>query len=185
MKIQLQIKDESVIIGELLNKGEKAMEKIVDIFGHFTNFDEMYEPENSWYGPVLVGKDHHFEGVVRDYNEKDYYYVFGTMSKEKLDVYKCAKEDHQVPHRYEATRVEGKYFGTYYGTNGFVEIPVGECNLSLMPAEQTREESSMEVEHIKKRIEMIKKELGENSVSLLNYLEQAAKAQTTTGKVEK
>ena len=158
------------------------MKKIVDLYGHYTNFDEMYEPENSWYGQVLVGADHQFEGFVRDYVTADCFYVCGTMSKENLDVYQCTSKEGGVPHRYVAARDKDRYYGTYYGTNGYAEIPVGECKMSIMPAEMTREETDYERELIQERIKYLKSELGESSISLLASFEQSKANQPTAGK---
>lgn len=142
------------------------MEKIVDIFGNYTDFDEMYQTENSWFGRVVMGDDSEFEGIVEDYNQTDSYFVFGQVTEEGLSVTKCAKQDKDVPYVYEGEYEDGRFYGMVQARNLYVKIPMGECKMSLMPADVTREESDQEMKELKIKIARMKHDLGEIGNSL-------------------
>ena len=144
------------------------MEKIVDIFGHNKEFCEEYRKDNSWFGRILLGEDGCFEGVVEDYHQTDYYLVFGYATRESLIVTKCSKKDKDVPYKYEGFRENRKFEGSFAAKNPYVEIPLGECSISLLPAEATREESDSETQELKIRIAKLKHNLGE----IGNYLHE-------------
>ena len=137
------------------------MEKIIDLFGYNANEYDMYDAENSWYGTVLVGEDNWFEGVVREYCDEDYSLVFGHMTEETLDVIKVAPEDQHVAKRYEGLKDGKKFYGMYMAKALWTEIPIGECKMSLLPAETTREETDMERAYVHKKINIMADRLGE------------------------
>ena len=141
-------------------------ERIVDIFGHYTEFDEMYQADNSWFGSVIMGEDNEFEGIVEDYNQTDSYLVFGKVTDTGLSLTKCSKKDKDIPYVYDGDYEDGRFYGMVQAKNLYVEIPMGECKMSLLPADVTREPREEEKRDLKVKIARYKHDLGEIGNSL-------------------
>lgn len=142
------------------------MEKIIDVFGYSAEFDDVYRTDDSWFGRVLVGEDNQFEGVVEDFYQTDYYFVFGEMKDKSIRLIKLSRNDRDVPYLFEATKENRKFYGDYSAKNLYVEIPLGECQVSLLPADATREESDYEKDGIRLKMEDLKQQLGEIGQSI-------------------
>ncbi len=148
------------------------MEKIVDIFGYSALYGDMYSPDDSWFGRILLGEDNKFEGVVEDFYQTSFFLVFGHMTEDSIDLIKCSRMDTNMPYLFSVTKEEFKYYGDYYAKNLFAKVPLGECKLSILPAEVTREESDYEKNGLKNGIELLKKDLGKKGKELLVEFEK-------------
>ena len=162
------------------------MERIVDIYGNCANFDEMYQPEDSWYGQILVDKNQIFEGVIEDYNQRNMFYVCGKITPEELSVYRLAREGVQLPHHFvgEKDKKDGRFYGIDAVTNLFMDIPVGEVKMSLRPADKTRSETDMERDYIRQRMELVQATLDDESLGIL-YQFRNDRKQINAAKAEK
>ena len=137
------------------------MERIIDIYGHSAEYDEMYQLENSWFGRVIIGEDQKFEGIVEDFYQTAKYFVFGQVTEQELFVTKCTKQDTDLPCYFSGKQDDGKFYGDYSVKNQYVEIPLGECKMSLLSADKTRDESDTEMRELKVAIAEYKHHLGE------------------------
>ena len=136
------------------------MKKIMDVYGYYANAEDMFEKEDSFYGSVLVDQDNTFEGVVQEYCGEEYSLVFGKVSKDKIDFVKVQRNDARVAHRLEAERENDKYYGYYSAKSIYIEIPIGECKVSTLPADKTREETEFERNLLQARIQVMSSDLG-------------------------
>ncbi len=158
------------------NKGVNTMERIIDVYGKTAPGNEgEFEEATKWCGRILLGKDHTFEGVAADTDKRTFFYLCGSMEKDTISLFKAAEKDQHIPYHFNATKDGFKFSGLYAATNIYSEEIIGECRLSLIPAEQTREESDHEREMIKERIEIVKHRLGDNGQAIAHFFEQDRK----------
>ena len=156
------------------------MERIIDIYGSSADYDDIYRPDNSWFGTVLVDDNNYLKGVVEDYYEQIYHLVFGKISESDISLIKCSNEDATTPQSFTANRDDRKYYGDYFAKTRNAEVALGECQISYIPAEVTREETEEEKAYIRERISIVTQRLGNNGKELLEdhekvRLEQAEK----------
>lgn len=141
------------------------MERIIDIYGHFANFDEMYDIDNSWFGRLLTKDYINFEGIVTDYYEREVYFVFGKLEDESINIIRCSETD--LPKKYNARRIEkGKFEGECSAASIGAEVPLGDCKITIIPAEMTREDSKEERVRLKNRIKNVKDDITEEGREL-------------------
>lgn len=145
------------------------MERILDIHGYKTNLgEENYSKEDSWFGRILVGDDQQFEGIVQDWFQENYFFVFGQLTQDSLNLTKCSLEDKETPCVFDAYKEEGKIEGSVFSKGAEEEKPLGTCRMTIIPAGATRDETDYERTILHNKIALIKLELGEMG----NALEQ-------------
>ena len=137
------------------------MEEILDIYVYYTNFDEMYDLDNSFYGRVLK-KENQIEGLIKEYGGHQCFFVYGSLDNENISMIQCPKNE-RLCHRYDAKKDGSKFYGTFSATDGVLDIPVGECQVAMIPAEKTRETTTFEINGLKRRIELFQESLPEKS----------------------
>lgn len=135
------------------------MKKIIDIYGHFARFNEMYDIDDSWFGRILVDKNNLFEGIVIDYNGDNKYFVYGYMFDNSLRVYLCPEDSNMLQKEYDLLKEDEKYEGLCSVVNSTTSIPLGESRISLLPADKTREESKEEEQSLKYAIRNVRKNI--------------------------
>ena len=143
------------------------MEKIIDIYGQNKKYGEDYIRDNSWYGRILMGEDQQFEGVVEDYFGENYFLIFGQLTEDSMELTRCALEDKELPSIYEGLKIKNKIKGAFRNTDSYVKYaPLGVCQISLIPADATREETDAERENIRKKVAQMKSRLGQMGTNL-------------------
>lgn len=135
------------------------MKKIFDIYGHFARFDEMYDLDDSWFGRILVGKNNLFEGIATEYNGNKKFFLYGYMFDNSLRVYLCPTEESMLQKEFDLLKESDKYEGICSVINSTTSIPIGECRVSLLPADKTREESLDEESSLKNLIKSFRKDI--------------------------
>ena len=161
------------------------MERIIDIYGYKTYFDQPYELEDTWFGRVVLKENQTFEGIVEDYYQTSKSMVFGTIGESSIELTQCTKGDDEVPYFYDAKEEDGRFYGDYFAKNPYVVIPLGECKLSVFPSEKTREYSETELKELKKEIIRFKHNLGEVGETLYQRFELARVEEKPKEKVNK
>lgn len=151
------------------------MKKLVDIYGHYARFNEMYDIDDSWFGRVLIDDNNLFEGIVSDYDQTSSYLVFGYMLDNSLRVIRCPRNNSELIREYDTLKEEEKYEGICSVINPTTSIPVGECMISLLPAEKTREITDYEIERLNNRIKDIKAEISPDSQEIYKSFKQETK----------
>ena len=155
------------------------MKKILDIGGMYTNSFGEYEEGNYLLGRILLDDDNRFEGVVESNCSNSSYLVFGHLNKDQLDFIVGNDEIKEVPKRLKTQKNNNVFDGTLYAKDIFNEIPMGECRVSIRPAEQTREVTDYELSIIKRQIELQKINLGFRTKEL--YADFIEKEKKETG----
>lgn len=148
------------------------MKRIIDIYGYFARFDEMYDIDDSWFGRILVNDNNLFEGIVSDYDQTSISYVFGYMYDNSLRVIKCPGHPSELVREYDTLKEENKYEGICSVINSKTSIPIGECKLKLFPAEKTREPSEFEEESLKARIASAKESISEEGMEIFKTFQK-------------
>ena len=154
------------------------MKKILDIGGIYTNAFGEYEEENCLFGRVLIDDDNRFEGVVESNFSNSSYLVFGHLNKEQLDFIVGNDESEDVPKRFITKKNDNVFDGTIYAKDMFNEIPMGECRMSIRPAEQTREVTDYEFSIVNRQIELQKITLGYRMKELYANFKETEKKKT-------
>ena len=154
------------------------MERIVDIFGYSALYGDMYSSDTSWFGRVLLGEDNKFEGVVEDYDRTTHFLVFGEMTDKDINLIKCSKKDFNMPYLFSVSKDKVGFYGDYFVKDLYNKIPLGECKLSVLPSEVTREETDFEKREIRRGIDILKNDLGERGKDLLNDFDKNRKPNT-------
>lgn len=142
------------------------MKKIIDIGGIYTNSFGDYEDENYLFGRILLDEKNNFEGIVENHFSNYRYLVFGSLKKDGLDFIIGNDETEEVPKRFITHKQDDCFGGSIYAKDRYNEIPLGECRISIRPAEQTREVTDYELFIINNQIEFQKISLGERSREL-------------------
>lgn len=147
------------------------MERLEDIFGYFAFYDDYYHKEDQWFGRVIVDEENNFEGIATDFNENEKYYVFGSYLNDKISLYRFTLDDTtRFAHKYTCGKAGKKYYGTTFVTDSFIEIPIGDCKITLMNADKTREVSEVEIDKVKEHIEEYKNSLNNKQIALYESL---------------
>lgn len=127
------------------------MKEIIDIYLYRTDMDGIYDLEDSFFGRILK-KDDKFEGIIREYDRELCYLVYGNIEGNSITFMKSSN-GLIVDHRIVAKKENTGYYGIYSAAEGEIEIPITECKVSLLPAEQTREITTFEMKRLKQLIE--------------------------------
>lgn len=142
------------------------MDSLIDVRGYYTNYDDSYEIENSWYGKVLLNSDNTFEGVVTDYSETSDYFVFGTITSEQITLIKCMKNDEEVPKQYLVYKDKSCFEGEVSAKDLYVEVPMGECRILINPADSIRDIGEYELLFLRNKIAHVKESFGDRTKEL-------------------
>lgn len=137
------------------------MKKIMDIYGHSTTFSKKNPEKNNWYGRILVNEDHSFEGIVEGPTKEEYSLLLGQVTNLSIAFSRCIGNQIEEAYRYDGLKEGRKYIGTFETQDIYDEIPIGTCEITLLPAEITREESNFEKAAIENRISYMKRTLGD------------------------
>ena len=140
--------------------------ELIDIYGRSAQENATYDLENCWFGRILSDEKGKFEGVVEDYFEENKYFIFGDMTPASIVVTRCAVEDKEMSKKFDGLKEREKYYGTVSAVYEEQEEVLGECRISLQPAELTREITNFELTRLKRQMEEMKKQLGPNSRNL-------------------
>lgn len=142
------------------------MEKIIDIYAHFRNDDEMYNRSNGWFGRIIVDENKLVEGIVSSYDEDNRSFVFGTLDEDFLNLTQCSRNEGTLPNEIIAELDKSIFKGIISEVSYDEESPSKECRVILIPADKTREESEFELVRLKAKIEDIKREIPASSRGL-------------------
>ena len=145
------------------------MKRIMDIYGHFANYDQAYDLENCWYGRVIVKEDNTFLGYGESYYGDENLVLFGDLSKDAINTY-VFDETVSFAKLYKCEKEDSKYYGTCFFADGFLELELGECKLTVMDADKTRETTNEEIQMIEKETELLMTNLNETQRKIYNNL---------------
>ena len=141
---------------------------LIDIYGRSTQEDAAYDLENCWFGRVLETKNGKFEGITQDYYGENTYFIFGTITPVSIIVTRCPIIGNEMSKKFDGLKEKDKYYGTVSVIYEEEEEALGECIITLLPAELTREITDFEVERLKERIQDAKKQLSPNNKQVYN-----------------
>ena len=142
-----------------LYEGGIIMERIIDIFGHYANYDDYYHVDDSWIGRALLHDDNTFDGIAESYDGEEEYLLVGNIGKGFINAYVTGGIN-KFPRLYKGIEeVKEKYYGSCYATDGFLDLAIGEVKLTVMNADKTREVTDNEIANINKGIELLKTKL--------------------------
>ncbi len=109
------------------------MRKIRDIICTKTNYDEMYNPNESCIGSIVFKNNNSFEGIMMDGERKEEFFIFGILDEDGVvEVIRASSKEEELPRSYKASNVDGKYYGDYYIKTAYYEYPIGECQVSII-----------------------------------------------------
>lgn len=107
------------------------MRNIKDIICAKTNFDEMYDENNSCIGSIIE-ENGLFVGILFKTATKDETFVFGTIEEDFMELIETNQPDDELPKSYKCSFSDGKYRGEYLAKSAYYEYPVGECHVSVV-----------------------------------------------------
>ena len=142
------------------------MEKLLDISGSISN-GEFFE-DDYLIGRIILKEDNSFEGAAEKMFTNDYYFIFGNLNAEEIDFIIGNDELTEVPKRIHAFKDEESFAGPVTAKDIYVEVPFGDCNIRINPADQTRELSDYEMVALKNSIKFQKSVIGERTQALYN-----------------
>ena len=154
------------------------MNKIRDILCFSTPYEEMYRIEDGLAGTIIYRDEELFEGILTDQEYNDIYYIFGKKTNNEIDIIRSSKGDIELPKLYHGKKENKKYYGDIYVKNRFVEIPIGECQVSILNPETCREINANEEKQLEKRISILKNNLGEETIYLVEEMFKKEKENT-------
>ena len=148
------------------------MTQLKDIVCSHTTDEEKYYKEDSFSGRVLIYDNQKFEGVVTDYYHDTMQFVFGTLTKDGIRLYRTTKRDEELPKVYRAKKTPNKRFeGRMSLTEGFVELPIENCKISLVDPDTYRESDfDKEQKDIKEAVKIMRNRFGSISQDLYQDL---------------
>ena len=142
------------------------MKKILDIGGIYTNAFGEYEEENYLLGRLLLDEKNNFEGIVENNSSNCSYLVFGSLKGDELDFIIGNDEREEVPKRFVTNKQDNCFDGSIYAKDKYNEIHLGECRISVRPAEKRREVTDYELSIVNNQIKLQKVSLGERTREL-------------------
>ena len=143
------------------------MKTVKDIYFHFAGYGDIYRPEDSFFGRILLNDDSSFEGIVEDYYQTNHYYVFGKITEQKkIELIRSSKRDLSIPVLYRGDIENGRYYGSTFCKTRFTEEPIGECKVAIKDPEVYREILPGETAAIEKSIGVFLKTMGEETSGL-------------------
>ena len=145
------------------------MTQLQDIICSHTTNEEKYYQEDSFIGRILIYDNHKFEGIVADYFHDTMQLVFGVLTKDGIRLYRTTPKDEELPKVYRAKRSTSnrKFEGKMLLTEGFIELPLENCKVSIVDPDTYREvEFEKEQSDIKEAIKIMRKRFGSISEDL-------------------
>lgn len=107
------------------------MKTIKDIICNKTNYDEMYDANESCIGSIIE-ENGLFVGILFKTMTKEETFVFGTLEDDFIELIETNQPDGELPRSYKCSYSDGKYRGDYLAKSAYYEYPVGECHISVM-----------------------------------------------------
>ena len=140
------------------------MERIIDIYGHYAQYDDFYHLDDSFIGRAVLHEDKTFNGYAKSYDGDEAFVLVGNIGNGFINTYVTGGKD-QYPHLYKGIEdTKDKYYGACYATDGCVDLAIGEVKLTVMDADKTRETTEAEIETIKQGEEIVKSGLSEKQL---------------------
>ena len=141
------------------------MKRILDVYGHYAQYDDFYYLDDSFIGRVILKDDKTFEGIGESYYKDEYFLLFGNVMDNMINVYTVGGND-SFPRLYKGEKDGSKYYGSVYVTDGCLDLGIGECKLSVIDADKNREVTDAEFESIEYGIKCKKKSLSDKQRDL-------------------
>lgn len=137
------------------------MSKLMDICG-LANYDKdtrIYDQDKSVYGSVLLDETSaYFEGIVRTYDEKNAYLVFGTFDEENgLHMYSFNKATKELQETIKGGSIT-KIRGTKGGDVKFAEFTTPEMKLIIQDGDLYRDVTTGEMSVLQTAVNVLKQE---------------------------
>ncbi len=133
-------------------------------------YDEMYDPEDSFIGKIIIDEDEKFEGIVQNYNHTSRHFVFGLIKDDKMRLYRCTKSDKELPKVYRGNKESlYRFEGEVSATTAFAECPLGECRMTVMDPNLYYDiDEDQEIQQVGELVDDFKKSLGKDTEALYN-----------------
>ena len=142
------------------------MERIIDIYGHYAQYDDFYHLDDSFIGRAVLHEDNTFDGVAKSFDGDETFVLVGNVGKGFINTYVTGGND-QYPHLYKGIEEsKDKYYGSCYATDGCLDLAIGEVKLTVMDADKTREITEGEINDILNGVEIVKGKLSEKQLGL-------------------
>lgn len=140
------------------------MERIIDIYGHYAQYDDFYHLDDSFIGRAVLHEDNTFDGVAKSFDGDETFVLVGNVGKGFINTYVTGGND-QYPHLYKGIEEsKDKYYGSCYATDGCLDLAIGEVKLTVMDADKTRETTEGEINDILNGVEIVKGKLSEKQL---------------------
>lgn len=143
------------------------MPKLMDMCG-LVNYDiktRVHDRERSIYGSILLDeKSNYFEGIVKTYDEKNRYLVFGTFNEEEgFHMYTYNSEAQELNEEISCA-LQTKKDIAYNGSFKFAEFTTPEVRIIIQDGDIYRDVTEGEISVLQSAINKLKTEC--NLVSL-------------------
>lgn len=149
------------------------MEKIIDIYGHYAQFDDFYHTDDSWIGRAVLHDDNTFDGIAKSFGGNDSFVLVGNIGKGFINTYVTGGIE-QYPRLFKGIQdTNDKYYGACYVTDGCVDLAIGEVKLTVMDADKTRETTIDEIADINRGVSYAKDRLTDKQLRLYESVIEA------------
>lgn len=137
------------------------MSRLMDMYG-LVNYDKKtrsHDKSKSIYGSVLLDDiSNYFEGIVRTYDEKKSFIVFGTFDQENgLQMYSC-NEVEMEPVEILAGINSKRHCGNNTGRTKYAQFSNKNILIGLQDGEIYRDVTNAEVSLLKNKVEFLKRQ---------------------------
>lgn len=143
------------------------MKKLMDIYTK----NDVDGNKTRMVGRVLVDKDNHFEGIIREDSDKRYRLVVGDMIDEKdlglveLIIFRN-RGDNRPSLKLEGEKVGFKFLGKSYLKTDEVKAEYGKATVSIYDGDMIREVTDEEIESVQKLTQLAREELNIDSLNI-------------------
>ena len=142
------------------------MKQIRDIICAKTNYDEMYNLNDSYIGKIIV-ENGLFEGLVLDPVSQNEIFIFGTIEEDDfIELMVAETEKDTIPREYKAAYNGKNYRGEYLAKTAYYDFPLGECQVSVLDPYYYRTTDSGEIVAIETHIGHHQDKLNEDTKEL-------------------
>ena len=136
------------------------MKRICDLYGNFSDSFGEYHYDNRLFGRVNLNDDNTFEGTIQNIATEEKYFTFGKCSKEKIEfIIGNLTDTEEIPKKFSLDKDGTSYYGTMFATDIGIEIPLGESNFYILPAELIREVTYEEQRYVERETKNAKDSL--------------------------